>query len=121
MTTGRHSWRRVLALGAGGLLGFAPGLVCAQDPAEQSLLDLDMEQLLSLKVNSVSRSEETVAEAPAHVLVVTAQELRERGYRDISELFDDLPGIDVSRPHGDNSFVAYWRGIRQQVGIRTSC
>jgi outer membrane receptor for ferrienterochelin and colicins len=90
----------------------------AADPLDlDALLDLDLEQLMQLRIESVSRAEETRAEAPAHVHVVTAAELRARGYREVSELLDDLPGVDVTRPHGDNSVVAYWRGIRQQVGV----
>ena len=92
-------------------------LARADDLDVAALLDLDLEQLMQLRIESVSRAPETRAEAPAHVHVVTGTELRARGYRDFSELLDDLPGFDVTRPHGDNSVVAYWRGIRQQNGV----
>ena len=48
-------------------------------------------------VSSVSKSPESLREAPATVEVVTGEQIVRRGYRDLSEIFDDLPGFDVSR------------------------
>ncbi len=63
-------------------------------------------------VTSVSRTSESLHEAPATVVVVTAEEIAHRGYRDLSEVFDDLPGFDVTRGSGDIYASLYQRGYR---------
>lgn len=54
--------------------------------------------------------------APAQVIILTRDDLLARGYRDLTEIFDDLPGIDVARPFGDAQVKPYWRGDRNTQG-----
>lgn len=54
--------------------------------------------------------------APAQVIILTRADLLARGYRDLTELFDDLPGVDVARPFGDAQVKPYWRGDRNTQG-----
>src|SRR5262249_21758956 len=46
------------------------------------------------------------------VIVINAKDLRLRGYTDLSQLLDDLPGMDVIRPYGDTYVRPYVRGYR---------
>ena len=97
---------------------FAATVASAQQPpAEQpELQQLSLEELMNVHVVSASNMSEKLSEAPATVIVITAKDLRDRGYTDLSEIFDDLPGMDVVRPYGDTYFKNYWRGYRNTVG-----
>jgi outer membrane receptor for ferrienterochelin and colicins len=76
----------------------------------------DLKALLNTKVISASKVEETLGSAPASVIVLKQEELARRGYLQLSDVLDDLPGMDVVRPYGDNFVRAYWRGERGSIG-----
>ena len=84
------------------------------DPAD--VFDLSLEQLLEVTITTASRSAERVGDAPATVIVLTRDDLQRRGYRELSEIFNDLPGMDLSRPYGDTYFRNQWRGLRGTIG-----
>jgi len=78
------------------------------------LFDLSLEQLLQVPVTSASRSAVPLQQAPATVIVLSRAEITTRGYRDLSEILNDLPGME---PIGITaySFQNYWRGLRKTV------
>lgn len=90
--------------------------VLAEDYNLRDLFKLDLVELMKVTVQTASRSDESLQNAPATVLVLTAKDLRDRGYRDLSQMYNDLPGMDVARPYGDVYFRNYWRGLRNNVG-----
>ena len=61
------------------------------------------------QVASVSKTNESLREAPATVAVVTGEEIRTRGYLDLEQLLHDLPGFDISRMNG-----AFYSNISQR-------
>lgn len=63
-------------------------------------------------VSSVSKVEEDPYEAPATVLLLTAEDIRARGYLDLEQLLHDLPGFDISRANGILYSNIYQRGYR---------
>lgn len=100
-------------LWGGVCLCVAASLQAAED---RDLFDLSLEELMAVTITTASRSAERVSDAPATVIVISRDELNRRGYRELSEIFDDLPGMDVSRPYGDNYFRNQWRGLRGTIG-----
>src|SRR5215207_6476007 len=54
----------------------------------------------TVQVASVSKSKESLREAPATVSLLTAEEIERRGYNDLEEMLHDLPGFDISRSRG---------------------
>jgi len=66
----------------------------------------------SQQVASVSKTAESLREAPATVEVITAEEIRRRGYLDLEQLLHDLPGFDISRDNGEIYSTFYQRGFR---------
>lgn len=62
------------------------------DPAELSL-----EQLINIKVTSVSKKETFLENSPAAVAVVTQEDIRRSGARSIAEALRMVPGLDVAR------------------------
>jgi outer membrane receptor protein involved in Fe transport len=93
----------------------SPGLSAAEEQAT-ALRDLSLEELVRVPVTSASRWEETLAGAPATMIVLDRDDLEERGYSDLSEILDDLPGTDTARPYGATWFNSYWRGFRSDIG-----
>jgi len=110
-------WLRVLCRA---VVFFTVSVLSADTPEQEagaaSLHQLELEQLLELEVVSASRASEPLSEAPATVIVITREEILERGYVELSEILDDLPGMQVIRPYGDTYFKNYWRGFRNTIG-----
>jgi outer membrane receptor protein involved in Fe transport len=73
----------------------------------------------TVQVTSVSKTGESLREAPATVVVLTAEEIERRGYLDLEALFHDLPGFDVSRANGTTYANLYQRGYRSATTDRT--
>ncbi|NRB40312.1 MAG: TonB-dependent receptor plug domain-containing protein [Pseudomonadales bacterium] len=92
------------------------------------LFDLSLEELLNLKVTTASRYEQSSNKAPATMMVVTQQQIRERGYRHLLDLLQDMPSIDVQLRTKSNSDSAITiRGVTgnnkfiiMQDGVRIS-
>jgi len=80
---------------------------------------LSLEDLMNLKISSVSKKWESALKAPQTVIVITAEELRRRGYSDLEQLFHDLPGFDISRGNGTQYSQVYQRGYRSNNTERT--
>jgi outer membrane receptor protein involved in Fe transport len=65
---------------------------------------------LTTQVASVSKTSESLREAPATVIVITGDEIQRRGYLDLDQLLHDLPGFDISRLNGASYSTIYQRG-----------
>ena len=64
------------------------------------------------EVTSVSKFSEDISDAPASVIVLTAEELFRRGYTDLEQVFHDLPGFDITTGNGELYANIYPRGYR---------
>ncbi|HEV8267271.1 MAG TPA: TonB-dependent receptor, partial [Thermoanaerobaculia bacterium] len=101
------------------LLAVIPfGRAAAQEPPgdDERLREMSLEELLNVSVVSASNTTEKLADAPATVIVLTRADLLQRGYTELSEMLDDLPGMDVVRPYGATYLKNYWRGYRNTIG-----
>ena len=76
----------------------------------------DLLGLLNTPVISASRSAEKLSEAPATVIVISRDDIRARGYYQLSQILDDLPGMQAVRSNGDYYVKDYWRGYRSTQG-----
>jgi iron complex outermembrane receptor protein len=77
---------------------------------------LTIEEIVNSPIVSASSRKESALSAPAMVIVLTGKDLMARGYTDLSQMLDDLPGMDVVRPYGDVYARSYWRGYRPGSG-----
>jgi iron complex outermembrane receptor protein len=68
---------------------------------------VDIESLLDLSVEAVTRRSERASEAPAAVFVLTADDLRRHGFRSLDEVLGSVPG-----------FFSYPGNGSPQVGVR---
>jgi outer membrane receptor protein involved in Fe transport len=70
------------------------------------------------QVVSVSKTSESLREAPATVVVVTSEQIHRRGYLDLEQLLHDLPGFDIARLNGAYYSSIYQRGYRNSDNDR---
>lgn len=82
----------------------APADAAAEPPTEQveggqevDLTSVPLEDLMHLKVTSVSRKEENLANSAAAVFVITQEDIRHSGSTNIPDLLRMVPGLDVAR------------------------
>lgn len=89
-----------LALRAGLIAGLALALLfgLSRGAAAQALLDdLSIEELADLRITSVSRQPERLAQAPASVFVITAEDIRRAGARSLPDALRLAPNLQVAR------------------------
>mgnify|MGYP006084172157 CR=1 FL=1 len=91
----------------------------ADELNNDDLFSLSLEQLLHIQVVSSNGIEETLIDAPAAMLVITEQEISQRGYNSLNEILVDLPGFDVINTGGSSQSTAYQRGYRTPFTTRT--
>lgn len=68
----------------------------AQEGQDQDLNALPLEQLLNLDVVTTSKIPQKISEAPSSVSVITADDIRRRGYRTLAEVLQGVRGVQVS-------------------------
>lgn len=75
------------------LLLAAGGRAVGETSGEPDLTSLPIEDLLELDVYSASRFQQRISDAPAAVRIITAAEIRDFGWRTLSEALSSLPGM----------------------------
>lgn len=88
----------------------------SQEPAPSAQAMQNLLELMRTPVVSASRQAEPLSDAPATVIVLQRKDLEMRGYTELSQILDDLPGMDVVRPYGADYVKNYWRGYRTDIG-----
>ncbi|RKZ28759.1 hypothetical protein DRQ26_00455 [bacterium] len=81
---------------------------------EENLNELSLEELLDVKVVSSAQNVLRITQAPSVIRVITAEEIRQRGYKSVGEALSSIPGIYVSYDHYNYNVCV--RGI--SAGVR---
>jgi outer membrane receptor protein involved in Fe transport len=68
------------------------------------LMPLSLDELINLPVVTASRQYETRDQTPAHIVVVTREQIRERRYKNLANLLEDMPGVDFMRGSKSSQF-----------------
>jgi iron complex outermembrane receptor protein len=68
--------------------------------------DLSIEELANIDVTSVSRRPERLQDAPASVYVITADDIRRSGARNLAEALNLAPNLQVARGSNANYFIS---------------
>lgn len=74
------------------------------------LLSLSLSDLATIPVVTAARSQQNWDEAQGSLWVITAKEIRERGYRNIADILRDLPSVDIQGPVNTSSRLSV-RGV----------
>lgn len=78
----------------------------------KDIKDVSLEDLLNTEVVTAGRSAQKLSKAPATMIVITEKQIRERGYRDLKDVFRDIPSLDISENNaGEVRTVVVSRGI----------
>ncbi len=85
----------------------------AEEKNLEELLDLSLEELARVKVETPLKRSGGVYDVPAVVRVISAKQIRERGYLTLEEVLADLPGFQFRNINGFNSYT-FLRGIPSQ-------
>src|SRR5210317_1561833 len=73
------------------------------DSLEEALRFLRAE----FSVLTASKFVERLDETPSTMLVLTADDIENRGYTCLNDIMLDLPGFDIAAAHGDMTMLAY--------------
>jgi len=96
------------------LLSFSFGLLSAQDssfPDMKTLKKLTLEDLMNIEVVTASRVKQKISEAPSTMMVITAEQIRERGYQQLEDVLRDIPGVDMIHTYGQAPTFITFRGM----------
>jgi outer membrane receptor for ferrienterochelin and colicin len=97
-------------------------LLAQQDSSQnvKVLLDYSIEELMNLKVVSASAavSGQKLIEAPSTMLIITAEQIEERGYEELGDALRDVPGIDFIHLNGYAPTLIYFRGMYGAENLR---
>ena len=88
----------------------------SQEKDLEKLLELSLEELLNTQVVTASKTPQRLSEVPATVRVITAEQIKERGYLTLEEALSDLPGFQFRNIIGFNSYV-FLRGVPNQNNL----
>lgn len=95
-----HKKNRMAHAMALACLALAQQAALAGDPLESDLdklMGLSLMELINTPVVTASRQSETRDQTPAHIVVINRQQIRERRYKNLADLLEDMPGIDFQR------------------------
>lgn len=88
------------------LLPLAQPVAAFQDNTDNAvnLLELSLAELINTPVITASRSAENRDQTPAHIMVITRDQIRERRYKNLADLLEDMPGVDFQRGTKSSQF-----------------
>ncbi len=65
-----------------------------------------------MEITSVSKKAENLLQVPATVMVLTREDIVQRGYQSLEQMLHDLPGFDIAKGNGPGFAYFYQRGYR---------
>ncbi len=74
--------------------------------------EVSMDDLLNISVVSASKNEQKLYDASAKIVVVTADQIRKRGYLDLEQVLHDLAGFDFNKTMSIEWSTIFMRGLR---------
>jgi len=103
--TGETSGRRASArpsrlkqiLATGVIALFLSGTVRADNGQVPDVTAMSVEDLMNMQVTSVSKRAQKLADAAAAIFVITQEDIQRSGARNIPELLEMVPGLEVAR------------------------
>lgn len=100
-----------------------PFILSAQEDSTNTvkvLLDYSIEELMNVKVvsGSAAVAGQKLIEAPSTMLIITAEQIEERGYEELGDALRDLPGIDFIHLNGYSPTLIYFRGMYGAENLR---
>ncbi len=86
----------IVGLGIALFGGYASSSLSATEPANHGLADLSIQELMNIEVTSASKKAQKLSEVPAAIFVITGEDIRRSGARNVPEALRMAPGVDVA-------------------------
>lgn len=86
------------------------------DTSMSKIFSMDIEELMNTKVNIATKSNKSINETPGVVSVITSEEIKNMGARELEDVLQTIPGFEIIR----RSNGYYGIGIRGVKDPRTS-
>jgi iron complex outermembrane receptor protein len=75
------------------------------------LIEFSLEELMNYKVITASAFEQKISDAPSTMIVITSQQIKERGYEKLEDVLRDVPGVDFIHTYGQAPSFITFRGM----------
>ncbi len=115
--TGSEHRKKVLL---SAVLIFGSFMTCFSQRADtikvEDLLSMTLEELLNVEVTTASKVSQKIREAPSTIRIITADQIKERGYFTLEQALADLPGFQFRNINGFNTY-SFLRGIPSQNNL----
>ncbi len=85
-----------------------------EDTTKKSLFEMSIEELVEQNVTIATKSAQKLIQTPSVVSIVTAEEIKTMGYRELEEVLQSLPGFEVSQSRSGVKSI----GVRGVIDIR---
>jgi len=99
------------------LFCFSPGVFAEQAETDE-LSGLSLGDLLNLDVSVATKTEMTMQEAPSIVSVITGDEIRNMGARNITDVLRTVPGFDITHTIEVPNHTPHVRGSGELLTIK---
>jgi outer membrane receptor for ferrienterochelin and colicin len=94
------------------VMSATPSWAAPQSPQTRDLSELSIEELADIVITTASKVSERASEAPATVVVVSAHDVRVRGYSTLGDLLKDLPGFEtIEHYYSEQGTLVPVRGV----------
>jgi iron complex outermembrane receptor protein len=92
-----------------------PHLACGQatQAPAKDLTGTSLEDLMNVEVTTASRKEQKLSEVPAALFVITPEDIRRSGARNLPDVLRMVPGLDVAQINASNWAISV-RGFNGQ-------
>ena len=104
-------------IGGAGAKAQPPEVISRGEPATDSLADLSLEDLVNVKVTSVSKQEEKLNDAAAAIFVLSNGDIRRSGATTVPDALRLVPGLQVAAVDSRSAAVSA-RGFNLQFGSK---
>ncbi len=86
----------IAGLAIGLFSAYASSSLSATEVASRGLADLSIQELMNIEVTSASKKAQKLSEVPAAIFVITGEDIRRSGARNVPEALRMAPGVDVA-------------------------
>ena len=86
----------------------------AKDTALEAVLNLDIDDLMNIKVQIATKTEKKLSEAPSIVTVITQEMIQNSGAKNLPDILQYVPGFEFSKPR-TGFFSIGIRGVKDPL------
>ena len=88
-----------------------PSPCLSETVAENDIYSMNINELMDMEVVTATRTSVKLKDTPGAVYVITDKDIRDRGYRTLSDALQDVPGFDFQHTYGLFPDLIHQRGL----------